>query len=144
MQLAPSPSPSAPPAAAPVLAGGIAFAGTHDRFSAFAATPRGGAYGKADGYETLPEAIDALTLLTVGAHQPAAGVYERDGRFHGRRLLNSVTFNSGATWSGMWRLEQHPSDTTLLTAKAGTTRSAALRAIVDGAQRIDVTHLPVA
>jgi len=134
-------------AAGPRFTGGIQYTGTSEKFSAFAARAKGGAYGDAEGYASLTQAIDALTLFTAGVHMPAAGVFERNGRFYGRQLENQVTFaSSGASWTGMWRLEQHPSDAQLLTGTAPgeISRADALRAVVDGAQRIDVTHLPVA
>lgn len=153
MQLAaittPAASAGATPTAAgaprgPRFSGGIDFTGS-GRFTAFSAKSTGGAYGEAAGYESLTQAIDALTMLTVGAHLPAAGIFERDGRFYGRAMHTALTFANGNEWEGPWRLEQHPADRELLdgTASGTTTRADALRAIVDGAHRIDVTHLPV-
>ena len=150
MQLAPtiaSPAiaPAATPAtgAAPAITGGIAFEGT-GRFTKFAARATETAYGAADGYATLQEAIDGVTFETVGARKAAAGIFELDGRFHARLLDNEVTFASGTTWKGFWRLEQFPADLQLLdgTAEGRTTRTTNLHAIVDGAQRVNVTHLP--
>ena len=131
-------------ATAPRFSGGITFTGSDSRFSSFSATAKGGAYGKAEGYDDLQAAIDDLTFVTVGVREPAAGIFERGGRFYGRQMQNDVTFASGKTWSGMWRLEQHPQDLALLDAAKGTTRADALRAVVDGAQRVIVAHLPVA
>lgn len=132
-------------AGAPRFRGGIEFSG-EGRFTAFSAKSVGGAYGEAAGYGSLQQAINSLTLVTVGAHLPAAGVFEREGRFYGRRLQTTVTFASGATWSGPWRLEQHPADLELVNGSATgtTTRVDALRAIVDGAQSVEVGALPVA
>ena len=137
------PSPAAP--AAPTFTGGIQFTGT-GRFTAFAATASDVVYGDAAGYTSVQDAMDAITMLTIGARATAAGIFEHDGRFYGRRMDNAVTFATGATWKGAWRLEQYPADLELLngTATGTTTRDAALRAIVDGAQRIGVTHLPAA
>lgn len=159
MQLAPltslatSPAPlpsatagaSAAAATGPDISGGVTFRGNNERFAAFTASATAGAYGAAGGYDTLQGAIDDLTWVTVGVRQPAAGVFELEGRFYGRQLDNEVTFASGKTWKGMWRLEQHPADGLLLReGAADTTRTDALRAVVDGAQRILVSHLPVA
>jgi len=124
---------------------GIKFTGEHPRFKAFAATATAQVYGDKEGYATLKDAVDAVTMLTAGVREPAAGVFEQDGRFHGRKLDNAVTFATGVEWKGFWRLEQHPGDRDLLAPGfAGTTRSEALRAVVDGGYRIDVTHLPIA
>lgn len=151
MQLAPiattpAPAPTAPATDAPTFSGGIDFAGGTGRFAKFAAHATTDAYGEAAGYGSLQQAVDALTLLTVGSKLPAAGVFERDGRFYGRRLDNAVTFATGATWSGSWRLEQYPADHEVLDGSVGGTvaRAEALKAVVDGSQRIDVSHLPVA
>jgi hypothetical protein len=134
------------PATAPSFSGGIDYAGTAGRFTRFSAHATDHVYGDAAGYATLQAAIDAATFETIGARQSAAGIFELDGRFHARRLDNELTFaSSGQAWSGVWRLEQYPADLELLDGRiAGVTRSEALRAIVDGAQRIDVTALPVA
>lgn len=141
--LAAAPAPKA--GAVPAITGGIEFEGT-GRFTKFSAKATDVVYGAPEGYEDLKTAIDDVTFLTVGAREAAAGIFELDGRFHARRLDNEVTFSSGKTWKGAWRLEQFPADNELLngSAKGATTRAEALRAIVDGAQRIDVTHLPVA
>lgn len=144
--VAPTATPTALPTAVPAvrLTGGIDFEGT-GRFLRFSAHATDHVYGSATGYESLQQAIDAVTFLTVGAREAAAGIFEHDGRFHARRLDNTVTFASGTTWKGAWRLEQFPADRELLdgAAPGTTTRAEALRAVVDGAQRIDVTHLPV-
>lgn len=139
--LAPKPGAGGPA----TISGGIAFAG-EGRFTKFSAKATDVVYGPADGYESLQQAIDEVTFLTVGAREAAAGIFEMDGRFHARRLDNEVTFSSGKTWKGAWRLEQYPADLELLNGKAEgtTTRAANLRAVVDGAQRVDVAHLPVA
>lgn len=133
------------PASAPVISGGIEFEGD-GRFTKFAARATDHVYGAAEGYESLQQAIDEVTMLTVGARQAAAGIFELDGRFHARRLDNELTFANGATWKGLWRLEQFPADLELLdgSAEGRTTRAETLQAVVDGAQRVDVTHLPVA
>lgn len=129
----------------PTFTGGIDFEGT-GRFTKFSAHATKHVYGDPAGYPSLQEAIDGVTFETVGARQAAAGIFELDGRFHARLLDNTVTFANGANWKGVWRLEQYPADRELLdgSAKGVTTRAEALRAVVDGAQRIDVTHLPVA
>jgi hypothetical protein len=130
----------------PRFTGGISFTGGTGRFSAFAATATGTVSGAPEGYATLDEAVDALTIATVGAAVGAAGVFERDGRFYGRELKNSLTFASGTSWTGPWRLEQHPQDKELLDGSVGgvTTRVKSLQAVVDGAQRVLVTDLPIA
>jgi hypothetical protein len=130
---------------APTFSGGIDFVGT-GRFTKFSAHATDVAYGEAAGYDSLPQAIDAVTFLTVGSRDTAAGIFEHDGRFFARRLDNDITFANGATWKGAWRLEQYPADHALLdgSAEGSTTRTADLRAVVDGAQRFDVTHLPTA
>lgn len=139
-------APAAPKAGiAPAITGGITFEGT-GRFTKFAARATDVVYGAAQGYATLQEAIDGVTMETVGARKAAAGIFEVDGRFHARLLDNAVTFATGTEWKGFWKLEQFPADLELLngTAEGRTTRSEALKAIVDGAQRVDVAHLPVA
>lgn len=137
-------SPTAPVAVAPAIEGGIDFAGT-GRFSKFSAHATNFVYGDEAGYGTLTEAIDAATMLTVGARQSAAGIFELDGRFHARRLDNKLTFATGATWEGVWRLEQYPADRELLDGRlTGVTRTEALKAVVDGVERFDVSALPVA
>lgn len=138
-------APYAAPAGAPTFAGGIDFEG-RGRFSRFSAHATTHVYGAAEGYATLQEAIDATTTETIGARQTAAGIFELDGRFHSRRLDNVLTFANGNQWTGAWRLEQFPADLELLDGRAeGTvTRVDSLRAVVDGAQRHDVTHLEVA
>jgi hypothetical protein len=147
MQLA-SITPAAPVAAprvdAPRFTGGIDFNGS-GRFTKFSAHATDVVYGEAAGYETLQQAIDAVTWLTVGTRETAGGIFEHDGRFYGRRLDNEVTFANGASWKGAWRLEQYPADSELITGDVdgAITRAADLRAVVDGAQRFDVTHLPV-
>ena len=116
------------------------------KFASFSASPTTGTIGEANGYATLDAAVLALTDLTVGAARPAAGVYEVDGRFVGRELTTNVTFQAGATWSGPWRLEQYPGDAEMFdgSVKDGTTtRSAALRAVVDGAQHLRLDDIPV-
>lgn len=133
---------------APTFTGGIDFvsSGTGSRFRSFSAHATDVVVGDAAGYATLREAMDELTMATIGNRLPAAGVFEHDGRFYGRRLDNKLTFASGASWEGVWRLEQYPQDRELLGRKVKhgvTTRSEALRAVVDGAQRVRVTHLPV-
>lgn len=131
--------------AVPAITGGLAFEGT-GRFTKFSATATDVAYGAAEGYASLQEAIDEVTFETVGARKAAAGIFELDGRFHARLLDNKVTFSSGKEWKGFWKLEQFPTDLELLdgTATGTTTRSSNLLAIVDGAQRVDVSKLPVA
>ncbi|MCW2928544.1 MAG: hypothetical protein JWM86_2512 [Thermoleophilia bacterium] len=143
--IAAKPAAPAPKVDAPAFTGGIDFAGA-GRFKQFAAHATDVVYGPADGYAGLQEAIDAVTFLTIGARETAAGIFERDGRFHARKLDNAVTFSSGATWKGAWRLEQFPADLELIdgSAKGTTTRAAELVAVVDGAQRHDVSTLPVA
>lgn len=122
---------------------GIVYSG-EGRFTNFVARPTPAAYGDAAGYGSLQEAIDALTFITVGSQQPAAGIFQRDDRFYARRMQNDLTFASGATWTGPWRLEQYPQDRELLDGSVvGATRNAALKAIVDGAQRFVITDLPV-
>jgi hypothetical protein len=133
-------------AGAPRFAGGVTYEG-EGRFSRFHASTAGRSYGDVNGYASLNEAIDALTFLTVGAHLPAAGVFERRGRFYGREMKVDVVFaSSGKPWSGGWKLEQFPADRAMLegSLRGSLTRADALRAIVDGAQRIDVTKIPVA
>ncbi len=139
------PSAAAPAAtAAPTIEGGIDFTGT-GRFTKFSAHATKFVYGDAAGYGTLQEAIDAVTMLTVGARESAAGIFELDGRFHARRLDNKLTFATGATWEGVWRLEQFPADRELLDGRlAGVTRTDSLKAVVDGMERHDVSALPVA
>lgn len=133
-------------AGAPRFRGGIEFAGAGGKFAAFTARSTGGAYGNAAGYSRVSDAVRALTLLTIGVGQPAAGIFERDGRFYGRALESKMTFSTGKVYVSPWRLEQHPGDADLITGKIkGTvTRTDALRWIVDGAQRINVSKLPVA
>ncbi len=127
-----------------VITGGIDYAGSGGRFSKFSAHATDEVVGADAGYDSLQQALDALTFETVGSRSTAVGVFELDGRFHGRRLDNELTFASGATWKGAWRLEQFPADLELLDGRvAGVTRSDALRAVVDGAQRVDVSALPV-
>ena len=129
---------------APAFTGGIDFSGS-GRFTKFGAHATNFVYGDRSGYGSLQEAIDATTLLTVGARESAAGIFELDGRFHARRMDNELTFATGATWKGVWRLEQFPADRELLDGSLqGVTRSADLRAIVDGAERHLVDALPVA
>jgi hypothetical protein len=129
----------------PAFDGGIDFTGTEGRFKQFSAHATGFVYGDAAGYESLQSAIDAVTFETIGARQAAAGIFELDGRFHARRLDNVLTFSNGASWTGVWRLEQYPADLELLDGSTkGVTRTESLKAIVDGAQRIDVTGLTVA
>ena len=142
---APAPERAATPKAEPSFTGGIDFVGS-GRFTKFSAHATDKVYGEAGGYASLQEAIDGVTFLTVGAREAAAGIFEQDGRFYARGLDNEVTFSNGASWKGVWRLEQYPADLELLdgSAKGTTTRADALKAIVDGAQRIDVSHLPVA
>ena len=136
---------AAPTPAAPVITGGIEFAGT-GRFTKFSATATDVVYGATEGYETLQQAMDEVTFETVGARKAAAGIFELDGRFHARLLDNAVTFSSGKEWKGFWKLEQFPADLELLNGSASgtTTRTPNLVAVVDGAQRIDVTKLPTA
>ena len=137
-------APAAAATSAPTFEGGIDFAGS-GRFTKFSAHATAHVYGDAAGYGSLQEAVDAATLLTVGARETAAGIFERDGRFHARRLDNRLTFASGASWEGVWRLEQYPADRELLDGRLqGVTRAADLRAIVDGAERHDVSALPIA
>lgn len=138
-------SPKTTPApATPVIEGGIDFAG-EGRFKKFSAHATPVVYGNVAGYETLTAAIDAVTMLTVGARESAAGIFEVDGRFHARRLDNKLTFATGKTWEGVWRLEQFPADRELLDGRlSGVTRAAALKAVVDGIERHDVSALPVA
>ncbi|MCW2961119.1 MAG: hypothetical protein JWM25_546 [Thermoleophilia bacterium] len=135
-----------PNATVPRFTGGIQFTGT-GRYTAFAATATSVAAGAPEGYGSLQQAIDAITMETVGAHIGAAGIFERDGRFFGRELKNTLTFgDSGASWTGKWRLEQYPADAKeLFGDKAtGTTRVKSLQAIVDGAQRVDLSAVPIA
>jgi hypothetical protein len=150
MQLAAITTPAAPAAApkapaAPAITGGIEFAGT-GRFTKFSAHATDVAYGPAEGYASLQEAIDEVTFETVGARKAAAGIFELDGRFHARLLDNAVTFATGKEWKGYWKLEQFPADLELLNGSATgtTTRSSNLLAVVDGAQRVDVSKLPTA
>lgn len=142
---APTGAPTAAPAEAPSFEGGIDFAGS-GRFSRFSAHATAHVYGAVEGYATLQEAIDATTFATIGARQTAAGIFELDGRFHSRRLDNVLTFANGNEWTGAWRLEQYPADLELLDGRVTGTiaRVDSLRAVVDGAQRHDVTHLDVA
>ncbi|MCB0877989.1 MAG: hypothetical protein KDC46_03300 [Thermoleophilia bacterium] len=150
MQLAPATlamRPTTPPASGevPSFTGGIDYEGTKGRFTKFSAHATDFVYGDPKGYDTLDAAIDAATFATIGSRQAAAGIFELDGRFHARRLDNTLTFKNGATWEGVWRLEQYPADRELLDGTIpGVTRADALKAVVDGAQRIDVTNLPVA
>ena len=138
------PSAKSPAPAAPTFEGGIDFEGS-GRFTKFSAHATDFVYGDAAGYASLQEAIDAVTMLTVCAPQSAAGIFEQDGRFHARRLDNKLTFATGASWEGVWRLEQYPADRELLDGRvAGVTRADALKAVVDGIERHDVTALPVA
>jgi hypothetical protein len=136
---------AAPTPAAPAITGGIEFSGT-GRFTKFSAHATDVVYGAAEGYETLQQAMDGVTFETVGARKAAAGIFELDGRFHARLLDNAVTFASGKQWKGFWKLEQFPADLELLDGRASgtTTRTPNLVAVVDGAQRIDVTKLPTA
>jgi hypothetical protein len=134
---------AAPQAQPPAIAGGIRWQGTHPKFTAFAASATAKPYGAVEGYATLKDAINDLTMLTVGVRQPAAGIFELNGRFHGRMLDNEVTFASGKAWAGMWRLEQFPLDKAVLAPELGATRSDNLRFIVDGAVHFDPTALPV-
>ena len=148
MQLAPiTPTAVATPHAAkvPTFEGGIDYEGTDGRFTKFSAHATDFVYGDESGYGSLQEAIDAVTFATVGSRQAAAGIFELDGRFHARRLDNELTFKNGASWSGVWRLEQYPADIELLDGSIkGVTRVEGLKAVVDGAQRIDVSDLAVA
>jgi hypothetical protein len=138
------PAAKVPAVDAPTIEGGIDFAGT-GRFTKFSAHATKFVYGDAAGYGTLQEAIDAVTMLTVGSRESAAGIFELDGRFHARRLDNKLTFATGATWEGVWRLEQYPADRELLDGRlTGVTRTDALKAVVDGMERHDVSALPVA
>lgn len=138
------PTAKAPATAAPKFEGGIDFAGS-GRFTRFSAHATDFVYGDAAGYGTLQEAIDAVTMLTVGSRQSAAGIFEQDGLFHARRLDNKLTFASGATWEGVWRLEQYPADRELIDGSVtGVTRADALKAVVDGIERHDVSALPIA
>lgn len=135
----------ATPATPPVFEGGIDYAGKVGRFQRFSAHATKHVYGDAAGYASLQEAIDAVTMLTVGAREAAAGIFEADGRFHARRLDNKLTFANGKTWEGVWRLEQFPADRELLDGRlAGVTRAANLVAVVDGFERHDVSTLPIA
>ena len=128
----------------PAFEGGIEFSGA-GRFTRFTAHATNFVYGDRAGYDSLQGAIDAATMLTVGARQSAAGIFELDGRFHARRLDNTLTFATGATWQGVWRLEQFPADRELLDGSlTGVTRTQALKAVVDGIERHDVSALPVA
>jgi len=132
-------------ASTPSFTGGIDYAGTGGRFTKFSAHATDAVYGDAAGYADLQSAIEAMTVETIGAKLTAAGIFEQDGRFYGRVLDNKLTFATGATWEGAWRLEQYPQDRELFDGSTkGTTRSEALRAIVDGAQLIDVSTVPVA
>ena len=132
------------PAQAPTIEGGIDFSGS-GRFSKFSAHATSHVYGDAAGYGSLEEAMNAVTMLTVGAREAAAGIFEVDGRFHARRLDNKLTFTNGASWEGVWRLEQYPADRELLDGSVdGVTRTDALKAVVDGMERHVVTNLPVA
>jgi hypothetical protein len=149
MQLSATAMPTAmtpPTASVPTFVGGIDYEGTDGRFQRFSAHATGFVYGDQAGYETLQAAMDAATMATIGARQAAAGIYELDGRFHARRLDNVLTFANGTQWTGTWRLEQFPADLELLDGRTRgtTTRVESLRAIVDGAQRHDVSHLAVA
>lgn len=149
MQFGPSmnaaPLAAADPAPTPTFEGGIDFAGSSPRYQRFSAHATNFVYGDPAGYETLQQAIDGVTFETVGARQAAAGIFELDGRYHARRLDNSLTFANGTAWKGVWRLEQFPADLELLDGRvAGVTRVDALKAIVDGGQRVDVTALAVA
>jgi hypothetical protein len=133
------------PKAQPAISGGIDYAGGEGRFSRFSAHATDVVYGDAAGYASLTDAVDAATFATVGSRETAAGIFEVDGRFYARRLDNELTFRNGATWKGLWRLEQYPADRELLDGSIkGVTRSEALRAVVDGAQRVDVSSLPTA
>ena len=125
--------------ATPTFTGGIDFVGT-GRFTKFSAHATNKVYGETGGYATLQEAIDGVTFLTVGSREAAAGIFEQDGRFYARGLDNDVTFANGATWKGVWRLEQFPADLELLdgSAKGTTTRADALKAIL----RQWVQHVP--
>lgn len=148
MQLAAINTPTAPAPkspAAPAITGGIEFAG-EGRFTKFSAKATDVVYGAAEGYESLQQAIDEVTFETVGARKAAAGIFELEGRYHARLLDNAVTFSSGKEWKGFWKLEQFPADLELLNGSATgtTTRSANLLAVVDGAQRVDVSKLPTA
>ncbi len=134
----------APAQDVPKITGGIDFVGT-GRFKKFSAHATNFVYGDAAGYGTLQDAIDAVTMLTVGSRAGAAGIFEVDGRFHARRFNNKLTFANGTPWVGIWRLEQFPADRELLDGRlTGVTRADALRAVVDGAERHDVSALPVA
>ena len=116
------------------------------KFSSFSATPKPGTIGDAKGYATLDAAVLAMTDLTIGTARTAAGIYEQDGRFVGRELATQVTFASGADWAGPWRLEQYPSDGSMFDgsiADGVTTRSAAIRAVVDGAQHLRLDDISV-
>jgi hypothetical protein len=136
--------PTAPASPTPTFSGGIDFAGT-GRFTRFSAHATEHVYGAAEGYDTLQAAINVATMETIGARQSAAGIFELDGRFHARRLDNVLTFANGTDWAGVWRLEQFPADLELLDGRVkNVTRVDSLKAIVDGAQRIDVTKLTVA
>ena len=139
-----APSAKTPAADTPKFEGGIDFVGT-GRFTKFSAHATAVVYGDAAGYGSLQEAIDAATMLTVGARESAAGIFELDGRFHARRLDNKLTFANGTTWEGVWRLEQFPADRELIDGRvAGVTRTQSLKAVVDGIERHDVGALPVA
>jgi hypothetical protein len=149
MQLAPTAiaatSAQPPRVEVPTFSGGIDWQGTGGRFTRFSAHATGFVYGAREGYDTLQEAIDAVTMETIGARNAAAGIFELDGRFHARRLDNVLTFANGTDWTGVWRLEQFPADRELLNGRVkGVTRVDSLRAVVDGALRFDVKKLAVA
>lgn len=113
-------------------------------FERFNATPTSRVIGDRAGYGSLDAAMQAATMLTVGARIPAAGIFELDGRFHARQMKTDVKFASGAEWQGPWKLEQYPSDLDIFdgTVKGITTRSDALRAVVDGGVHLMLDHIP--
>ena len=57
----------------------------HVTFTSHLALVSGGRVGASEGYATLREALDALTVVTRG-ERPAAAVLERYGRYYGHTL----------------------------------------------------------
>lgn len=128
----------------PSFYGGLSYRGT-GKVQEFTAVAEPGSYGNAAGYATLQQALDDLSNVTAGELLPAAGVFELSGRFYGRRMCSTVKCDSGNLYHEPWKLEAHPRDRDLFdgTARGAAARVDALKAVVDGALRIDLNHLAV-
>ena len=139
----PAPTIAAAPAAAapelPTFGRALDYFGG-GRYATFSADPSSRPYGKAEGYGSLQDAIDALQEITVGAKHPAAGIFEADGRFHARALYVRADFDDQlGGLRGPWLLEEHPNDVPSLgdNGSGDFGVNPALKAIVDGAVVFD-------